>query len=119
MTSVGQPGSPGLVGRNAELDRLRALVDPAPDKARVLVVLGEAGMGKSVLLADVASRAGAAGMRVLSVTGRESESNLAFAGLDQLLRPVVAQISDLPERQASALGGALAWPRSRSRRIGC
>jgi DNA-binding CsgD family transcriptional regulator/tetratricopeptide (TPR) repeat protein len=107
MTSVGQPGSPGLVGRDAELDRLRALVDPAPDKARVLVVLGEAGMGKSVLLADVASMAGAAGMRVVSVTGRESESNLAFAGLTQLLRPVVAQISDLPERQASALGGAL------------
>src|SRR5260370_4035485 len=69
----------GLVGRDAELARLRALVDPVPDESRVLVVLGEAGMGKTVLLADVASIAGNAGMRVLSVAGRESESNLAFA----------------------------------------
>jgi DNA-binding CsgD family transcriptional regulator/tetratricopeptide (TPR) repeat protein len=107
MTSVDRPSPPGLVGRDAELDRLRALVVPAPDESRVLVVLGEAGMGKTVLLADVAGRAGAAGMRVLSVTGRESESTLAFAGLHQLLRPVVDQISGLPKRQASALLGAL------------
>ncbi len=97
----------GLVGRDAELARLRALVDPVPDESRVLVVLGEAGMGKTVLLADVASIAGNAGMRVLSVTGRESESNLAFAGLHQLLRPVAAQVAGLPERQASALLRAL------------
>ena len=93
----------GLVGRDAELARLRALVDPVPDESRMLVVLGEAGMGKTVLLADVASIAGNAAMRVLSVTGWESESNLAFAGLHQLLRPVVAQVAGLPERQASAL----------------
>ena len=102
------PASPhGLVGRDAELARLRALVDPVPDESRVLVVLGEAGMGKTVLLADVASIAGNAAMRVLSVTGWESESNLAFAGLHQLLRPVVAQVAGLPERQASALLRAL------------
>jgi hypothetical protein len=65
------------------------------------------GMGKSALLADVARRAGSAGMQVLSVTGRESESNLAFGGLHQLLRPVLATVSGLPERQASALLGAL------------
>ena len=53
----------GLVGRDAELARLRALVDPVADESRVLVVLGEAGMGKTVLLADVASIAGNAGMR--------------------------------------------------------
>ena len=44
-------------------------------------------------------------MQVLSVTGRESESNLAFGGLHQLLRPVLATVSGLPERQASALLG--------------
>jgi ABC-type sulfate/molybdate transport systems ATPase subunit len=54
MTSVDRPSPPRLVGRAAELDRLRALVAPAPDESRVLVVLGEAGMGKTVLLADVA-----------------------------------------------------------------
>ena len=69
-----------IIGREAGLARLRALVDPVPPSSRVLVVTGEAGMGKTVLLADTAERARAAGMRVLSVTGRESESRLAFAG---------------------------------------
>jgi DNA-binding CsgD family transcriptional regulator len=46
-------------------------------------------------------------MRVLSVTGRESESRLAFAGLHQLLRPVLSSVAGLPGRQAQALSGAL------------
>src|ERR1700722_10252177 len=46
-------------------------------------------------------------MRVLSVTGRESESRLAFAGLHQLLRPVLSRTTALPGRQAQALQGAL------------
>src|SRR6202042_618852 len=41
------------------------------------------------------------------VPGRESESNLAFAGLHQLLRPVLSSAASLPERQAQALLGAL------------
>ena len=64
-------------------------------------------MGKTVLLADAADRARSAGMRVLSVTGRESESKLAFAGLHQLLRPVLRAAAGLPGRQAQALLGAL------------
>src|ERR1700727_89225 len=47
------------------------------------------------------------GTRVLSVTGRESESRLAFAGLHQLLRPVLSSAAGLPGRQARALLGAL------------
>jgi AAA ATPase domain len=102
MTSVDRPSPPGLVGRDAELDRLRVLVAPAPDESRVLVVvLGEAGMGKTVLLADMVGRAGAAGMRVLSVTGRESESTLAFAAeplplTDRLSAIIAAQLGRLP-----------------------
>ena len=44
---------------------------------------------------------------MLSVTGRESESRLAFAGLHQLLRPVLPSAAGLPGRQARALSGAL------------
>ena len=87
-----------IIGRDAGLARLRALVDPVPRSSQVLLVLGEAGMGKTVLLADAAERARLAGMRVLSVTGRESESRLAFAGLHQLLRPVPPAASGLPGR---------------------
>ena len=99
--------APASVGREAGLARLRALVDPVPQASQVLLVTGEAGMGKTVLLADAADRARPAGMRVLAVTGRESESRLAFAGLHQLLRPVLPGAAGLPARQGRALSGAL------------
>ncbi len=97
----------GIIGREAALATLRGLVNPVPQASRALLVTGEAGMGKTVLLADAAERAQSAGMRVLAVTGRESESKLAFAGLHQLLRPVLSSVAGLPARQAQALLGAL------------
>src|SRR5260370_9294322 len=96
-----------IIGREPGLARLRGLVEPVPRAGQVLLVTGEAGMGKTVLLADAAGRARSAGMRVLAVTGRESESKLAFAGLPQLLRPVLPGVAGLPGRQAPALLGAL------------
>jgi len=98
---------PPIIGRDAGLARLRGLVGQDPPPSQVLVVTGEAGMGKTVLMADAADRARTAGMRVLLVTGRESESRLAFAGLHQLLRPVLSSAAGLPVRQADALSGAL------------
>ena len=109
MPSPGElPPKPApIIGRDAGLARLRGLVDPVPQASQVLVVTGEAGMGKTVLLADAADRARSAGTQVLSATGRESESRLAFAGLHQLLRPVLSGAAGLPGRQAQALLGAL------------
>src|SRR6266849_6235132 len=98
-----------IIGRDAGLARLRGLVDPVPRASQVLLVTGEAGMGKTVLLADAAGRARSAGMRVLSVTGRESESKLAFAGLHQLLRPVLSSAAGL------LLDGQPRPPRGRAR----
>src|SRR5580692_1290866 len=96
-----------IIGREAGLARLRGLMDQVPLAGQVLLVTGEAGMGKTVLLADAVERARSAGVRVLSVTGRESESRLAFAGLHQLLRPVLSSAAGLPGRQAYALMEAL------------
>ena len=96
-----------IIGRESGLATLRGLVDPALQASRVLLIIGAAGMGKTMLLADAAERARSAGMRVLSVTGRESETRLAFAGLHQLLRPVLSSAAGLPGRQAQALLGAL------------
>ena len=70
MSGTGEPRSrrpARIVGRDAALARLRGLVDPVPRASQVLLMTGEAGMGKTVLLADVAGRARSAGMRVLSV----------------------------------------------------
>ena len=102
------PGSAGAVaGRETELARLASLVHAPADHGRVLVVLGDAGMGKSTLLATGADQARSAGMQVLSAIGRESEASLAFAGLHQLLAPVLDAAAGLPQHQAQALLGAL------------
>jgi DNA-binding CsgD family transcriptional regulator len=97
-----------LVGREQELSRLRDLVAPPYDRSRALLVLGDPGTGKTVLLAEAARAARSAGTRVLAAAGRESEQDLAFAGLHQLLRPVLDRVAGLPARQAQALRGALA-----------
>jgi len=98
----------GLIGRDDELSWLRGVVVPPPAEGRVLVVLGDAGMGKTALLNDATHWAALAGTRVLSTSGRESEKELAFAGLHQLLRPILDRVAALPERQEKALLGALA-----------
>lgn len=98
----------GLIGRDGEMSRLVSLVDPPPAAIRVQILLGEPGMGKTALLTAVTRRAGATGLRVLTATGRESERDLAFAGLFQLLRPIVERVPALPDRQAKALLSALA-----------
>src|SRR6266540_3598371 len=95
----------GLIGRDGELSRLRGLLDRSQGGTQVLVLLGDPGMGKTVLLADAARRARSKGIGVLSVAGRESEQDLAFAGLHQLLRPVLDRVAGLPDRQAKALEG--------------
>jgi DNA-binding CsgD family transcriptional regulator len=104
-TGTSPAHSPGtaLVGRADELSRLHALADPELAAGRLLVVAGDAGMGKSALLADAAGHARSAGLTVLTATGRESEARLPFAGLHQLLRPALAGIADLPDRQRHAL----------------
>jgi ATP/maltotriose-dependent transcriptional regulator MalT len=106
-TPPGYPRPGPIVGREAQLSRLRTAVDAVRAQGQVLVVLGDAGMGKTVLLADAAQRARAAGLRVLWATARESEANLAFAGLHQLLSPVLDGAADLPQRQGQALRAAL------------
>jgi AAA ATPase domain len=97
-----------LVGREEESFRLRELVASPYTESRVLLLLGDPGVGKTVLLAEAAREARSAGMRVLAAAGRESERDLAFAGLHQLLRPVLDRVASLPARQAEALRGAFA-----------
>jgi DNA-binding CsgD family transcriptional regulator len=63
-------------------------------------------MGKTALLAEAERTARLHGMRVLTAAGRESEQDLAFAGLHQLLWPALDRLTALPARQAAALGGA-------------
>jgi DNA-binding CsgD family transcriptional regulator len=96
-----------LLGRTNE----RLALDRTLDRARegdgaVLALVGEPGIGKTALLDYAAERA--AGMRVLRSRGIESEAVIPFAGLAELLRPVLGALERIPRPQASALSGALA-----------
>jgi predicted ATPase len=70
-------------------------------ESRVLVVRGEPGVGKSVLLDYLAGRA--SGGRVVRAAGVQSEMELAFAGLHQLCTPVLDRLKHLPVPQREAL----------------
>jgi predicted ATPase len=95
-----------IYGRDPERSRIGELLDGArASRSAVLVILGEPGVGKSALLED--AREQAAGVRVLSGSGVESEAHLPFAALHQILRPVLDLVENLPSLQKAALRGAL------------
>ncbi len=88
MTATSPAVSP-LMGRGAELERLFELVDGLSDRGGALVVRGEPGIGKTSLLAEATQRAAGNGVRVLTAAGVQSEADLSFSGLHQLLAPVL------------------------------
>ena len=92
-----------LVGRAAEVAAIELLLDGATSQGGVLVVRGDAGIGKSALLDKARDMAGGHGLRVLAATGVESEANLSYAGLHQLLRPLLDGVPQLPVRLRDAL----------------
>ena len=98
--------TPVLLGRDRERAAIGVLLDGArASQSGALVVRGEPGIGKTALLLDARERA--ADMHVLSARGVESESELPFAALDQLLRPALVHLEKLPAPQARALRSAL------------
>ncbi len=100
------PRSPVLLGRASEREALdRLLENVRRGQSAVLVVRGEAGVGKTALLHHGARQA--SGFRVARIAGVESEMELPFAGLHQLCAPMLDRLGALPEPQQAALGVAL------------
>jgi DNA-binding CsgD family transcriptional regulator len=96
-----------LVGRRSERERIDALIAGARHgTSGVLVLRGDAGIGKSALLEYARSRT--RGMTEMRASGVESETDLAFAGLTELLGAELAEIRNLPAPQRDALQSALA-----------
>ncbi len=94
-----------LVGRAGELGRIRALLDRArAGRGGALVLEGPPGVGKSALLRALE----APDLQLLSTTGVESEIGLPFAGLAELVAPLLGHADGLPEAQRAALRAALA-----------
>ncbi len=96
-----------LFGRERESARIDEVLAAArARRSGTLIVRGEAGIGKSALLDAAVGRAD--GMRVFRALGVESEVDIAFSGLHELLRPALASLDTVPDAQAVALRAALA-----------
>ena len=99
------PG-PAFVGRATERDVLDGLLAKVRGaESAVLVIHGEAGIGKSALLRYAARQA--SGFRVAEVSGVEAEMELPFAGIHQLCATMLDRLDALPAPQRDALGVAL------------
>ncbi len=96
-----------LIGRAHEVSRLNALLDAArTGRSSALIVHGDPGIGKTSLLEEAAR--GAEDFRVLRARPLQAESELPFAGLSELLHPILELRDRIPGPQQAALAGALA-----------
>ena len=102
LSGITRRGAERLLGRRAECDALGDLLDAVrAGESRVLVVRGEAGVGKTALLEQLAGRA--RDCLVVTAAGIESESELAFAGLHQVFAALPDRAHALPEPQRNAV----------------
>ena len=103
--SDGERRGSGLRGRRTERKALGRLLEHArKDQSGVVVMRGEAGVGKTALLDYLAERAH--GFRIVRAVGIESEMELAYAGLHQLCAPLLEGLGSLPPPQRDALSTA-------------
>jgi DNA-binding CsgD family transcriptional regulator/tetratricopeptide (TPR) repeat protein len=94
---------PRLTGRRTELARLQGALTGVRAAGGALLVSGEAGIGKTTLVAAAADHARAAGLTVLRCVGVERERTVGFSALHELLRPVLHLLPRLPGRQRATL----------------
>jgi DNA-binding CsgD family transcriptional regulator len=96
----------GFLDRASEREVLgRVLAHAREDQSTVLVIRGEAGIGKTALLRYAARQA--SGFRVAQVTGVEAEMELPYAGIHQVCAPMLDELDALPQPQQDALNVAL------------
>ena len=96
-----------LLGREREQEEIdRVLRQARSGASATLALVGEAGIGKTVLLDYGARRA--TDMRILRARGIESEAQIPFASLLELVRPALVVLDRIPDPQAMALESALA-----------
>src|SRR5258708_1336755 len=100
-------GASRLFGRDAETDQLDKALDEAANHGGALLATGGAGIGKTSLLDAATTNARGRGYSVLAITGLESEADLPYAGLHQLLQSVLPSADALPGPQKNALLAAL------------
>ena len=96
-----------LIGRDHDLGLVRGFVDEATVSGGALLLSGDAGVGKTVLLDAAAGQARGTGTRVVRAAGVEFESTIGFAGLHQVLQPLLTGLDRLTDPYRTALSVAL------------
>jgi DNA-binding CsgD family transcriptional regulator len=96
-----------LVGRTAESAALSSFLELALTRGDGLLVTGEAGVGKTALLEEVLRHPAASSALILRAAGVEFEAEVSFAGLNQLLLPLIDDLEGLPPPHRDALCVAL------------
>lgn len=98
-----------LLGRDGTRRQLTGLLDAVETRGSALVVVGEAGVGKSALISSVAAEAGARGFSVRTTRSVPSETHVPFASLFPLLEPILPLADGLPSAQRDSILGALGY----------
>jgi DNA-binding CsgD family transcriptional regulator len=111
----GGGGHKGLLERDAEVDRLQVWAEAAGERrGETLLIEGEAGIGKTVLLERAAAAAREGGARVLTARGGELEQEFPYGGIRQLLERELASLEDTRRERllsgAASLAAAVFWP---------
>ena len=109
-SSPAGPAEP-LVGRDRDLGLVRGFVEEAMVSGGALLLSGDAGVGKTVLLDAAAGQARGTGARVVRAAGVEFESTMSFAGLHQVLQPLLGGLDRMPDPYRTALNVALGLDR--------
>ena len=98
----------GIFGRDLELTAIEQFLNSAPNWPSVMVIEGEAGIGKTTLWLEGLRRAEERSMRVLQARPAESEQKLSYVALADLVVEAFDEVgSALPGVQQRALAGAL------------
>lgn len=96
-----------VIGRDDEFSALTSAAAEVPHRGRALVIEGEAGIGKTTLLTATARWAAEQGFTVLSCAGVQCQTMVGYAGVHELIHPILNHVDALPKHQKSALLGAL------------
>src|ERR1700683_3663858 len=92
-----------IVGRDAEVQQLHDLVDRLRIHGEALLLSGDAGVGKTLLLEAAAKYARAQGYRVVHAVGAEFEADVSFAALHLVLQPLLGELEHLTQWHRDAL----------------
>ncbi|MBX7453856.1 AAA family ATPase [Mycolicibacterium sp. 3033] len=92
-----------MIGRDNELEAITAAAARVTDRGCALVVEGEPGIGKTTLLAAATAWTQSRGFTVLSCAGVQSQATVGYAGLHELVHPILGCADALPEHQRTTL----------------